>query len=333
MVHHLVASMLLLSAALSFADDLHLYQNIDYSPEMLQELSLFELCLLRNEVFANHGYIFSSGWLDAHFKAQRWYSPVEGCCSGGNQFPDFSSQENRNIQLFREMEDGLGRTIYSCWTRENTSLFDYEYYREVTSQQPAPSVFDGYNMYTEFPIELGSNPCLSSEDLLPFEQFSTLYDYSSDRNERMDDDYDFERAQEEILELAAAEFDLQDYGVYRVFRRPSGSIARIDKIRLQYGPVFMDPFPLWSAYFNADGNLAAYIPTCTWTTKLCVLLYGTYDDRTVLRAVIRGNYMGRIEMEVFEGTYPVLPFTVILCNEDEDYYMLEESRFLMLIEH
>ena len=287
MVRHLVIIILLLSAALSFADNLHLYQDIDYSPESLKELSLFELCLLRNEVFANHGYIFSSVWLGEHFNRQDWYSPLEGCCSGGDQYPDFSSQENNNIQLFREMEDGLGRTIYSCWTRENTSLFDYEYYREVTSEQPVPSVFDDYNMYTDFPIELGSNPCVSSENLLPFEQFSTLYEYTSERSERMDDDYDFLRAQEEMLESAATEFDLQEYGAYRVYRRPDGSIARVDKVRLQSGPIFMDPSPRWSAFFDADGNLAAFLPICTWTTKLCALLYGTDDDRTVLRAAIR----------------------------------------------
>jgi hypothetical protein len=187
-------------------------------------------------------------------------------------------------------------------------------------------------MYTDFPIELGSYPRVSNEDLLPFEQFSTLYEYSSERSERMDEDYDFLRAQEEMLESAAFEFDLQEYGVYRVYRRPGGAIARVDKVRLQSGPIFMEPFPLWSAFFNADGNLAAFLPTCTWTTKLCVLLYGTDNDRTVLRAAIRGSYTGLIEMEVFEGPYPVLPFRIILCDEGESYYMLDESRFVILIE-
>lgn len=333
MAHYLVISMLLLSAALSSADNLHLYQDIDYSPESLEGLCSFELCLLRNEVFANHGYIFSSIWLDAHFKRQGWYSPVAGCCSDGDQYPDFSSRENSNIQLFLEMEDGLGRTIYSCWTRENTSLFDYEYYREVTSEQPAPSVIDDFDRSTDFPIELGSYPCVSSEDLLPFELFSTLYRYSSDRFERMIEDSSFERAQQEILETASVEFDLTEYCVYRVYRRSDGSIAEVSKMGLINELFPMEPFTLWSAYFHPDGSLAAFYPWCTWMTKSVFMLYSTDEDRAVLRAAIGVDYLEHIiEMEIFEGPYPVLPFKVILCDEGDNCYMLEESRFLMLIE-
>ena len=321
--------MLLYSAVLSFADNLHLYHNIDYSPESLGELSSFELCLLRNEVFANHGYIFSSIWLDEHFRKQEWYSPVEGCCSGGDQYPDFSSQENSNIQLFLEMEDGLGRTIYSCWTHENTSLFDYEYYREVTSEQPVPSVIDDFDRSTDSPMELGSYPCVSSEDLLPFEQFSTLYEHYSERSERMDYDYDFRRAQEEMLNTLSAEFDLTEHCVYRVYWRSDGSIAMVDKVQMRDEPFPMNPSWLWSANFYPDGSLASFYPWCTWLTKSFFMLYGTNGDRTVLRAAIWVDYLEYIiEMEIFEGPYHVLPFKVILC--DDSYENLEESRFAML---
>lgn len=328
MVHRLVISILFLSAALSFAGNLHLYQNIDYSPELLGELCSFELSLLRNEVFANHGYIFSSTWLDAHFRGQGWYSPVESCCSGGDQYPDFSSRENSNIQVFREMEDGLGKTIYSCWMRENTSLFDYDYYRDVTSEQPAPSVIDDFDRSTDFPIELGSYPCVSSEDLLPFEQFSTLYEYSCDRSARLIEDSDFKKAQEEILETLTSEFDLTEHCVYRVYRRSDGSIASVDKVGLIDEPFPLEPAWLWSAYFNPDGSLAAFYPWCTWTTRSFLMLYGTDGDRTVLRAAIWVDYLEFIiEMEIFEGPYSVLPFKVNLCDE-EDFF--EESRFVML---
>lgn len=328
MLRNLIISMLFLSASPSIADNLRLYQNIDYSPELLGELCLFELCLLRNEVFAVHGYIFSSIWLDAHFKGQDWYSPVEGCCSGGDQYPDFSSQENSNIQLFREMEEGFGKTIYSCWTRENTSSFDYEYYRNVTSEQPAPSVIDDFDRFTDFPMELGSHPCVSSEDLLPFEQFSALYENSGYRSERMIEDNDFREAQEEILETLAADFDLTGYCVYRVYRRSDGSIARVEKVEMFDEPFPMEPDWMWSAYFDPDGSLVAFRPWCTLTGRSFFMLYGADGDRTVLRAAVQANYLEYIiEMEIFDGPYPVLPFKVILCDE-ENYF--EESRFRML---
>jgi hypothetical protein len=45
-----------------------------YTKEELRGRSLRELALLRNEVFARHGYTFHTAWLAAYFSKQRWYA-------------------------------------------------------------------------------------------------------------------------------------------------------------------------------------------------------------------------------------------------------------------
>ena len=45
------------------------------NPNMLKEFSAKELRLMRNEIFANHGYIFRSDDLRKYFSQQKWYNP------------------------------------------------------------------------------------------------------------------------------------------------------------------------------------------------------------------------------------------------------------------
>jgi hypothetical protein len=44
---------------------------------MLRGLSLHELRLLRNEIYARHGRIFKTDWLSQYFGGQPWYDPKE----------------------------------------------------------------------------------------------------------------------------------------------------------------------------------------------------------------------------------------------------------------
>lgn len=59
------------------------WQEMEYSqppvlsyPEDLTTLSYEELRLLRNEIFARNGYLFSDGYLRGYFNRYKWYMPV-----------------------------------------------------------------------------------------------------------------------------------------------------------------------------------------------------------------------------------------------------------------
>ncbi|MGH9932489.1 MAG: YARHG domain-containing protein [Pyrinomonadaceae bacterium] len=57
--------------------DMELFENKLISPQMLHGLSLNELRLLRNEVYARHGRQFQAPWLSQYFFSQPWYQPDE----------------------------------------------------------------------------------------------------------------------------------------------------------------------------------------------------------------------------------------------------------------
>jgi hypothetical protein len=55
--------------------DMELFENRLISAQMLHGLSLYELRLLRNEVYARHGRSFQAPWLAQYFFSQPWYQP------------------------------------------------------------------------------------------------------------------------------------------------------------------------------------------------------------------------------------------------------------------
>jgi len=57
--------------------DMEYFENRAISEQMLQGLSLHELRLLRNEVYARHGRQFRADWLQQYFFSQPWYTPDE----------------------------------------------------------------------------------------------------------------------------------------------------------------------------------------------------------------------------------------------------------------
>ncbi len=54
--------------------DMELFENRDVTEQMLRGLSLHELRLLRNEVYARHGRTFRAQWLQQYFDMQPWYT-------------------------------------------------------------------------------------------------------------------------------------------------------------------------------------------------------------------------------------------------------------------
>lgn len=57
--------------------DMELFENKAITEQMLTGLSLHELRLLRNEIYARHGRIFKAAWLQQYFENQPWYSADE----------------------------------------------------------------------------------------------------------------------------------------------------------------------------------------------------------------------------------------------------------------
>src|SRR5256714_1201540 len=73
--------------------DLELFEDKLISDAMLHGLSLHELRLLRNEIYARHGRIFKTMWLQQYFGSQLWYDPKEDF-----KDEDISGSDKTNIE-------------------------------------------------------------------------------------------------------------------------------------------------------------------------------------------------------------------------------------------
>jgi hypothetical protein len=88
--------------------DMELFEGKAISPQMLRGLSLHELRLLRNEIYARHGRQFQSLWLSQYFFSQPWYQP-----SDNFKDEDLSGADKQNVETIvvyeNRIHDELGR--------------------------------------------------------------------------------------------------------------------------------------------------------------------------------------------------------------------------------
>jgi hypothetical protein len=86
--------------------DMELFENKLISDQMLRGLSLLELRLLRNEIYARHGRIFKTLWIQQYFGGQPWYDPKE-------DFKDeeISGSDKTNIETIVTYENKLHDSI------------------------------------------------------------------------------------------------------------------------------------------------------------------------------------------------------------------------------
>ena len=86
--------------------DMELFENKLIAETMLRGLSLHELRLLRNEIYARHGRIFKTMWLQQYFGGQEWYDPKE-------DFKDeeISGPDKTNIETIVAYENKLHNSI------------------------------------------------------------------------------------------------------------------------------------------------------------------------------------------------------------------------------
>lgn len=82
--------------------DMEFFENKTISPQMLQGLSLHELRLLRNEIYARHGRMFRAEWLQQYFYTQPWYAPQENF-----KDEELSGNDKLNVETIVKYENRL----------------------------------------------------------------------------------------------------------------------------------------------------------------------------------------------------------------------------------
>ena len=87
--------------------DMELFENKLISEQMLHGLSLNELRLLRNEVYARHGRQFQAPWLSQYFFGQPWYQPDDNF-----KDEELSGSDKTNVETIvayeKKIHDDLG---------------------------------------------------------------------------------------------------------------------------------------------------------------------------------------------------------------------------------
>ena len=87
--------------------DMQFFENRSVSEQMLHGLSLHELRLLRNEIYARHGRMFRADWLQQYFFFQPWYNPDENF-----KDEELSGNDKLNVETIVKYEnkihEGLG---------------------------------------------------------------------------------------------------------------------------------------------------------------------------------------------------------------------------------
>ena len=86
--------------------DMELFENKAITEQMLHGLSLHELRLLRNEVYARHGRMFRAEWLQQYFFTQPWYTPDEN-------FKDesLSGNDKLNVETIAKVENRIHQEL------------------------------------------------------------------------------------------------------------------------------------------------------------------------------------------------------------------------------
>jgi len=82
--------------------DMEFFENKLISERMLNGLSLHELRLLRNEIYARHGRMFRAEWLQQYFFFQPWYNPDENF-----KDEDLSGNDKVNVETIVKYENKI----------------------------------------------------------------------------------------------------------------------------------------------------------------------------------------------------------------------------------
>ena len=95
---------------LNYSDDSYLYPTHEgyLSVEDLYSLSEREVALLRNEIYARHGYSFKNAEYEEFFMYKTWYYPNPYLTESGKVESMFNSYERANKELIIQYEKDMG---------------------------------------------------------------------------------------------------------------------------------------------------------------------------------------------------------------------------------
>lgn len=86
--------------------DMEYFENKTITEPMLRGLSLHELRLLRNEVYARHGRMFRAEWLQQYFFFQPWYAPDENF-----KDEELSGNDKVNVETIVKYENKIHQEL------------------------------------------------------------------------------------------------------------------------------------------------------------------------------------------------------------------------------
>ena len=86
--------------------DMEFFENRTISEQMLHGLSLHELRLLRNEIYARHGRMFRAEWLQQYFFFQPWYAPDENF-----KDEELSGNDKLNVETIVKYENRIHQEL------------------------------------------------------------------------------------------------------------------------------------------------------------------------------------------------------------------------------
>jgi hypothetical protein len=85
---------------------MNLFRSTPLTEQMLTNVSIVDLRLLRNEVYARHGRPFQTAWLASYFRQEPWYIPRKDYSDA-----ELSSTERANIALITKREEDLHQSL------------------------------------------------------------------------------------------------------------------------------------------------------------------------------------------------------------------------------
>ena len=91
---------------------MNLFQSTPLTQQMLSSISIADLRLLRNEIYARHGRGFETPWLAEYFRQQPWYTPRHDYSDA-----ELSSVERANIALITNREEQLHQSLSTTLLR------------------------------------------------------------------------------------------------------------------------------------------------------------------------------------------------------------------------
>ncbi len=151
--------------------DMELFEDKPITSQMLKGLSLHELRLLRNEVYARHGRTFKSEWLMQYFFSQPWYQP-----SDTFKDEELSGHDKLNVETIvayeNKIHDDLGRQPISRSLLEGLFIEDVVKMRQeifarrgkVFTKEPwFQTYFESFAWYK-------ANPAFTDEQLSELEK-------------------------------------------------------------------------------------------------------------------------------------------------------------------